>query len=124
MLDEFQNLGKISGFTDIVSYARSSNIVFLLSIQSLNKLYDMYGINNIKNMLGNVKTKLVLASNSEVDTLGYISRLCGYTTIVDKTKVKTRLLEDDEIRRLKNNQILIIAHNKLPIIDEKYPLYL
>ena len=121
-LDEFQNLGKISNFTETISLSRSSDIVFLLAIQSLSKLYDVYGRNNTTSILNCIKTKLILSSISDMDALTYISSLCGYTTIIDKVKVKTKLLEDDEIRRLSNDKILIIAHNRLPIIDYKYKI--
>lgn len=121
-LDELQNLGRIANFAETVSLSRSNEIVFLLAVQSLSKLYDVYGRNNTTSALNNIKTKLVLSSISDMDTLNYVSGLCGFTTIIDKVKTKTKLLEDDEVRRLDSNKILIIAHNRLPIVDFKFKL--
>jgi len=122
MLDELQNLGHVANLAEIVSLSRSYDMVFLLAVQSLSKLYDIYGHNNVTSLLNNIKTKCVLSSISDMDTLNYVSGLCGFTTIIDKIKTKTKLLEDDEIRRLDGDKILLICHNRLPIIDYKYKL--
>ena len=128
MLDEMQNVGRISNLAQIVAVCRSKEIGFLVCLQNLVKLYDVYGKNNTTTILNCLKSKCVLPSLSDYEALNYISNLCGdkevktESTNGDKTSQSTttkRLFTADEIRRIPDNKILIIAHNKLPFLDNQ-----
>ncbi|EJE7236562.1 type IV secretory system conjugative DNA transfer family protein, partial [Clostridium botulinum] len=132
LLDEFQNIGRINNFEQIDAVCRSRQVGFLVCLQNLVKIYDIYGKNNATTILNNLKTKCILPSLTDLEALNYISNLCGDTEIntesisgEKKTYSKTtrRLFTGDEVRRIPDDKILIIAHNKLPFLDEQNTYY-
>ena len=132
MLDEFQNLGKINNFEETVSIGRSEGLGFLVCIQNISKLHDVYGKDNTTTILNNLKTKCVLPSISDIEALNYLSSLCGDKEVdtesisegkVSHSKTVKRVFTSDEIRRIPSNEILIIAHNKLPFMDTQNLYY-
>jgi len=124
MADETANIGQIQNFTNIISTARSSEVSFLVCLQSITQLKQIYGHDNALSILNNLKTKVVLPGLSDIETLNYISDLTGFTEIKqgDKTTSK-KLFTNDEIRRLKDNTALVIMDNKLPIVDQQNIYY-
>jgi type IV secretion system protein VirD4 len=136
MADEMANIGMINNFSSIVSTCRSREIAWLCCLQSISQLVQVYGRDNAKSILNNLKTKAILPSISDTETLAYVSDLTGDTEIQlkstsqsgDKTTTsyntsKKKLFNSDEIRRLKSDEILIIAHNRQPIIDKQNIYY-
>lgn len=131
-LDEFQNIGRINNFAEIAAVGRSRGLGFMICLQNLVKLYDIYGKNNAITILNNLKCKCVLPSLSDAEALNYISNLCGdkeistTSTNGDKTshsKATRKLFTPDEVRRIEDDKILIIAHNKLPFLDNQNIYY-
>lgn len=132
MLDEFQNIGRINNFAEIAAVGRSRGLGFMICLQNLVKLYDIYGKNNAITILNNLKSKCILPSLSDFEALNYISNLCGdkeietTSTNGDKTshsKATRKLFTADEVRRIEDDKILIIAHNKFPFLDEQNIYY-
>jgi len=122
--DEFANLGQLSNFASNISTARSRQLSFMICLQSITQLKQIYGEYNAKSILNNLKTKVILPGLSDLETLNYISDLCGFTAIKkdDKDLVK-KLFTADEIRRLEDNTALLIMDNKLPIVDKQNTYY-
>ena len=132
MLDEFQNIGRINNFAQIVAVGRSRNLGFMICLQNLVKLYDIYGKNNATTILNNLKTKCILPSLSDYEALTYISNLCDDREVKTEThngdKVTTgtttkKLFTPGEIRRIEDDMVLIVAHNKLPFLDNQNIYY-
>jgi len=132
MLDEFQNIGKISNFEETVSVCRSEEVGFLVCLQNISKLYEIYGENNATTILNNLKSKIILPSISDYKTLSYISNLCGDKEIQTESITENRkthsttvkkLKTPDEIRRIDDDMLLLICHNKLPYLDEQNIYY-
>jgi len=132
MLDEFQNIGKISNFEETVSVCRSEEVGFLVCLQNISKLYEIYGENNATTILNNLKSKVILPSISDYKTMSYISNLCDDREVKTEThngdKVTTgtttkKLFTPGEIRRINDDMVLIIAHNKLPFLDNQNIYY-
>lgn len=132
LLDEFQNSGRINNFEQIAAVCRSRQVGFLVCLQNLVKIYDIYGKNNATTILNNLKTKCILPSLTDLEALNYISNLCGDTEInIDNisggkkssSKTTRRLFTGDEVRRIPDDKILIIAHNKLPFLDNQNTYY-
>ena len=128
LLDEFANIGRVNNFSQIVSVGRSRGLGFCVCLQNIAQLINIYGKNNTTTILNNLKTKCVLPSLSDFEALQYLSNLCGDTEIEteskseDKTshsKTTRKLFTADEIRRLGDEEILIIPHNKLPFLDKQ-----
>jgi len=131
-LDEFQNIGRINNFEQIVAVCRSRKVGFLVCLQNLVKLYDIYGKNNATTILNNLKTKCILPSLTDLEALNYISNLCGDTEINTEntngknksySKTTRKLFTLDEVRRIPDEKILIIAHNKLPLLNVQNTYY-
>lgn len=144
LLDEFINIGVLNNFTSTIATARSRGIGFLICLQSISQLNNLYGESNAQSILNNLKTKCILPGTSDMRTLNYASELTGETEIETKSTSKSenntttsygttkkRLFNADEIRQLGDNEILIIAHNKQVVKDmqnlyfenEKYSQY-
>lgn len=131
LLEELQNLGKIQGLENILALNRVYQMPFLCCLQNIVKLSDIYGQNNAMTILNCLKTKCILPSLSDIEALKYLSELCGETEIIVQqekgrtSKTSRKLFTPDEIRRLSNdnsdsnNKVLIIAHNKLPLLDNQ-----
>ena len=128
MLDEFQNLGKIASMSSIVSTCRYLNIAIITAIQSMSRLYTIYGKYETDSILNNLKTKCILPSLSDIDTMRYVSDICGYVEVTDARegrtfKIKKKLLEYDEVRRIPKDKIVIVPHNLLPIMADQNAYY-
>lgn len=130
MFDEFGNIGMLSNMSINVATIRSRRISMNICLQSITQLYQVYGRENAKAIMNNLKTKMILPGLSDMETTNYISNLCGNkeiticNTTVNKqsstnnySKTKIRLFEDSELRCLEDNQILIITSNKQPILS-------
>lgn len=126
--DEFANIGQLSNITQNISTARSRKISFILCLQSLTQLKQIYGEYNTLSILNNCATKLILRGLSDVETLNYISRLCGTTEIEvmenGKTFKKLKLLfTEEELRTLNENILLCICSNRKPMLLKKDVYY-
>lgn len=127
--DEFGNIGMLNNMSINVATIRSRKISMNICLQSVTQLYQVYGRENGKAILNNLKTKIVLPALSDLETTSYISDLCGNKEIticntnVNKqntthsySKTKIKLFENSELRCLEDNQLLLITSNKQPIL--------
>lgn len=134
--DEFANLGQLANMSVNAATVRSRKIGLVVCLQSITQLMQIYGNYNSKAILNNLKTKIILPGLSDPETLSYISELSGTTEIntismseSDKktsksySKARKRLLDTDEVRRLKGDQLLLIMHNRQPIISSQNHYY-
>lgn len=129
MFDEFGNIGMLNNMSINVATIRSRKISMNICLQSITQLFQIYGRENGKAILNNLKTKMILPGLSDIETNDYLSDLCGNKEItvcntnVNKqstthsySKTKIKLFENSELRCLEDNQILIITSNKQPIL--------
>lgn len=136
LFDEFGNIGMLNNMSINAATVRSRKISIVACLQSITQLYQVYGLNNAKAILNNLKTKILLPGISDIETINYISNLCGNTEINTKSesnnkenksitysKIKRKLFEDGELRTLEDNQALIIFNNKMPVLDMIEPYY-
>ena len=133
-LDEFANIGVIPHFETTISLARGRGVRLWLGIQSLSQLETRYGKPAAQTILTNCATKMAL-SGLDVETAQYFSRSLGEKTQASprRTWQKRRfslfatatsdtvqehsrfLMTPDEIRRLGNDELLVITGNRRPI---------
>ena len=136
LFDEFGNIGMLNNMSINVATIRSRRISMNICLQSITQLYQVYGRENAKAILNNLKTKIVLPGLSDIDTLNYISSLCGdkeitiCNTTVNKqstthsySKTKVKLFENSELRCLKENEMLMVISNKQPVITTQNRYY-
>lgn len=136
LFDEFGNIGMISDMKTNVATIRSREISFTICLQGITQLQQIYGIDNSKTILNNLKTKIVLSGLSDIDTLNYISNLCGTKEITVKSvttngekrtetysKATKKIFADGELRTINSSIGVFIVSNKMPVVDEIVPYY-
>lgn len=134
--DEFANLGQLDNMSVNAATVRSRQISLTICLQSLTQLIQVYGKANALAILNNLKTKIILPGLSDIETLNFISELAGEVEIsVSSTstnkgstsrsfsKTKKKLLTPDEVRRLKDRELLLIMHNRQPVKDKQNCYY-
>ncbi|MBO0573432.1 type IV secretory system conjugative DNA transfer family protein [Clostridium botulinum] len=135
-LDEFTNLGMLNNMSANCATVRSREVSINICLQSVSQLEQIYGKDNTLSILNNLKTKIAFSGLSDLKTLDYISQLCGNTQIqicnTSVTKYSTtksysyttkKLFSKEDIRCLGEDDMLIIMHNKQPILDKKNIYY-
>lgn len=131
LLDEFANIGTLPDFASLVATARSRKLGVAIALQGMEQLKANYGEDTANNILNNMKAK-VFYSGLTGTSAEYVSQLSGYTTIKSESVTKQEngsstsvsdqrreLVTADEVRRLDENKLFIIAQNKNVVIDDK-----
>lgn len=137
MLDEFANIGVIPNFAQLAATCRSRKLSLTIGIQGIEQLHQNYGKENGDSIFNNLKSKMFYPGLATT-TAQIASQLCGYTTIATESKSEGKnkdsrststsyqrreLLDSDEIRRLPSDEILLILHNREPVIDKQNKYY-
>ena len=136
LLDEFANIGTLPGFAAVVATARSRKLGVAIALQGMEQLKANYGEETAHNILNNMKTKMFYSGLTGTSA-EYVSQLSGYTTIKSESVSKNdngsstsvseqrrELITADEVRRIDEDKMIVIAHNKPVVIDEKNSYYL
>lgn len=131
LFEEFGNIGMLSNMSNNAATVRSREVSLVVCLQGITQLQQVYGHDTSKSILNNLKTKIVLPGVTDIDTLNYISSLCGVKEINTKStsysgekessnysKSKKKIFEDGELRTLEDDTVLIISSNKMPVIDD------
>ena len=131
-LDEFANLGRIPDFPTTISVARGRGLSLVLGLQSIRQLDTLYGRDAADVIQEQCATKIVL-HGLYGESAESISRALGETTVAQETPTyhpdgmfashttyseqhfKRALLTADEVRRIGDNQTLLIVSNYPPI---------
>jgi type IV secretion system protein VirD4 len=127
LADEFCNLGQWNNFNINMATAGSRKVNFVLCLQSIIQLKQIYG-DNYLSILNNCNNKIILPGISELETLRWIMELCGVTQInvqEEKREYKTtkKLFEMSEVRRIGTGKLMILISNRQPIIDNQNIYY-
>lgn len=124
LLDEFCNCGYINSLSKYVSLVRYKKISINICIQSISQMIELYGENNTRNILNNLKTKIILPGITDIETLNYIKNICGNIEVKNKENISIKpMFEINEIRCLEERKMIIIASNNNPIIDKQKRYY-
>ncbi|EKS4344871.1 conjugal transfer protein TraG [Clostridium botulinum] len=136
LLDEFANLGMLNNMSVNCATVRSREVSLNICLQSISQLEQIYGKDNALSILNNLKTKIAFSGLSDLKTLNYFSELCGNTQIQICNKSITKdsttksysyttkkLFNKEDIRCLNEDDMLIVMHNKQPILDKKNIYY-
>ncbi len=140
ILDEFANIGQIPDFDKKISTSRSRGISFSVILQNLDQLKAIYE-KSYETIIGNCDTHVFLGSNSFA-TVEYFSKELGEKTISHNSKSVNRdnmdarkgfsesdqimaraLMTPDELRRLDNNECIILEKGLKPIRAKKFWWY-
>jgi type IV secretion system protein VirD4 len=137
-LDEFNNSGKIIGFDNICATARSSKMCIMPILQDLQGLFKNYGEGCGATILNNLKTTIVMDSLKDLKALNLISVLCGDIPTINKsvstnskgeksTSISSQnmsIATPAAIRKIGENDVLIMMANKDARIDKKNTYFL
>lgn len=134
MMDEFSNVALPDDFCSLLSTMRSREISCIIIIQNLAQIKALFK-DTWETIPGNSDTLIYLGGN-ESTTHKYISESLGKGTIDKKSSGETKgrngsssrnydvlgreLLTSDEVRKLPNDQCIILIRGCDPIMDKKY----
>lgn len=132
LLDEFANIGKIPSMDNLISTIRSKKMGVEIFLQNIEQLTSLYGQEVAATIIGNTGTRMTMYGNSEKSSK-FFSELSGKREVENVSvsssgkgnfsysvsKQEKQVISVDEIRRLKEWEIVIIASNLRPIKDDK-----
>lgn len=78
VIDELAAYPKMDKLHFLVNEARSKGVAVIIATQTIQKIFDVYGERNGKNLLGNTKTKVIFRT-IEAHDAEYLSRTVGST---------------------------------------------
>lgn len=137
MLDEFANIGVIPNFAQLAATCRSRKLSLTVGIQGIEQLHQNYGKENGDSILNNLKSKIFYPGLGPT-TAQIASQMTGYTTVEVKSQSQGKekgskststsyqrreLFDVDEIRRIPSDEILLILHNREPLLDKQNKYY-
>ena len=138
LLDEFANIGVIPNFETTISVVRGRGISLWLGIQSLSQLVARHGQANAQTILTNCGTKIAL-HGLDIETAKYVSATLGEATVsanrqssqhlfgllpsasitISDQHTGRSLLTPDEVRRIQQDQAIVISGNERPMFLTK-----
>ena len=134
-LDELCNAGKIPNYVHYISMVRAMGISFVQCVQDFGQLRREYGQDGLDTILSNSNTKIFLPGIGKKEA-EFASELLGDMTvkttsisrgrygITQREDFKSRpLMKPDEIRRMKQGQIIVVASNLAPMKLRNRPYY-
>ena len=136
MMDEFANVALPKDFKKILSVCRSRNISCDIILQSIAQLKSLFK-DDWEGIVGNCDSMLYLGGN-EYGTFEYLSKILGKETertishsigrgnhgssSESQQKAARDLATPDEIRRMSNDDALLLFRSEDPVVDKKYDL--
>mgnify|MGYP001418042625 CR=1 FL=1 len=132
LLDEFAQVGRIPKFPNTIAVARGRGVSLMLGIQSLAQLDALYGKAGAEVIRTNCCTKVIMPGLDH-DTAEPISKALGEATVRQEYQsrrpegwlvtsysygehhTQRRLLTADEVRRIGDDEALLIIANYKPI---------
>lgn len=134
LLDEFANIGQIPDFHVLISTIRSRNISVSVVLQNLAQIKSLYE-KTWEVITGNCDSLLFLGG-MEQSTLEYISKMCGKTTVDNRTISESKgqsgsysvsnqilgrdLIMPDEVGGLKGRECILKIRNCKPFRSMKF----
>ena len=133
-MDEYANIKMPGDFIREIATIRSRRIYAKIFIQSISQLKSIHE-KDWETIFGNSDTLIYLGSG-EKGSYEYISNLLGEFTLNKRSSGKTygehgsvssntdslgrKLMFEDEVRKLKKEQCIILLGGEDPILDDKY----
>ncbi|HHW02058.1 MAG TPA: type IV secretory system conjugative DNA transfer family protein [Thermoanaerobacterales bacterium] len=126
ILDEFGNIGKVPNLSGKLTVAASRRIRFVMAVQGLDQLENIYGRQEANIVTGNCDTWIYLRTNDS-GTREKLSRMAGTLTVrtrsMQKRKADTSesegsaqryLLTPDEVGRWQQGNLLLLQTGQYP----------
>lgn len=122
-MDEFANIGKIPGFAQMAATLRSRKISLNVCLQGIEQLSREYSREEQTDIINNLKTKIYFpASTGEAGA--QFTEVVGRATHKEGENLQSvSLMSADELRRIPDDHIIVLAHNLNPIMLKTVPWY-
>ena len=102
---------------------RSRKISLNICLQGIEQLSREYSKEEQTDIINNMKTKIYFPGSSG-ESGGHFTEMAGRSTSkIDGSKQGVSLMTADELRRIPDNHVAILAHNLNPIILKTIPWY-
>lgn len=137
-LDEFANIKMPANFDKLLATMRSRGMYCTIVLQSLAQLKKLFKNGGWEGIVGNTDTFLYLGGNEQT-TWKYVSEMLGKWTAGKQTDGETlgkngsssknfdvlgrELLNEAEVRKLKNSECICLVRGQDPIRDEKLKIW-
>jgi len=122
-MDEFANIGKIPGFAQLAATLRSRKISLNVCLQGVEQLSREYSREEQTDIINNLKTKIYFPASTGESGTQFMEIAGKSTNKIGDNLQSTSLLSSDELRRLPDNYIVVLAHNLNPVILKTIPWY-
>lgn len=123
MLDEFPNIGQIPSFAQMAATVRSRKISISIGLQGVEQLSREYSREEQQDILNNMKSKIYYPGLAG-DSGSYASSLAGMSTVDIHSQWQRReLMSSDELRRVPDGKVVLLAHNLNPVMLDAVPYF-
>ncbi len=133
--DEFGNLGTIYNFPTWMTTVRSAGMGFILAVQALAQLEELYGAEGKEIIMGACNVKIALAKTTDKDAK-WFSEQTGTTTVLAANAGVSRkrgavlvdhgnqgysetsqpLMTAGDVTRMPTNKMLLLSGNRPPVV--------
>lgn len=139
MLDEFDTLGRIPKFESDITLLRKRKVIIVAGVQLLSQLTKNYGRESAEIILEGLQSIVVLSGlkgkiakeisewlgeftliEDSVSVSNNHGLLQGGSTSTSERKHARRLMTADELRRIDDNEVLILTTNKKPFLKPSF----
>lgn len=128
LLDEFGNMA-IPNFSSTITTIRKYKVSISIVIQDFSQLEKQYGKNEAQTILNGGITGKLFFAGADLQITNMLTQMIGthYVNKLDEAgqlhHVKEPILSSAEIRTMKDNEVLLIYGNKLPLKMTVKPYY-
>lgn len=123
ILDEFGNCPPLKDVQSMLTAGRSRGVRFVLAVQDLSQLNDVYGV-DVANTIQNNCSDTIYILGSQEDTLKKFSALCGSRQVWMPSRkwYETRpLISVDRLQKLNWGEVVVHRQRKSPFIARMIP---
>ena len=128
LLDEFGNMS-IPNFSSTITTIRKYKVSISIVIQDFSQLEQRYGRSEAHTIINGGITGKLFFAGADLQITNMLTQMIGdkYTNMLDEVgrlhHIKEPILSNAEIRTMKDNEVLLIYGNKLPLKITVKPYY-
>jgi len=128
LLDEFGNM-QIPSFSSTITTIRKYKVSISIVIQDFSQLEQKYGKSEAHTIINGGVTGKIFFSGADLQITNMLTQMIGnkYVNMLDEEgkvhHVKEPILSNAELRTMKDNEVLLIYGNKLPLKIQIKPYY-
>lgn len=138
LIDEFAALGKVEVIQESIAFIPGYDLRLLLIFQNIGQIIKHYGENGMRSLLGSIDGQIIFASRLQKDAeensalIGYLteevrnksrSRGTSKSMSINESQQRRALLLPDELKRMSNEDCIIMLPHQLPILAKKAFFY-